>query len=83
MLIIFARLVRMFVNLCLSMLPASPFQGFVLPELVETGLGWLNWLVPIGDMLGLLELWLLAAAAWMLYRYLYRQLGGIRKALLG
>lgn len=48
-----------------GVLPASPFQGLVLglsgDELVW--LGWLNWAVPVGDMLDLFILWLVAALA--------------------
>lgn len=37
-----------------SVLPASPFQDLTLPNTVLTGLGWLNWVLPIGDMLTLM-----------------------------
>lgn len=50
-------------------LPASPFASLVLdldvfPNSGITGsdlFGWLNWLIPFGDMLLLLQAWLVAA----------------------
>lgn len=59
-------------NLALSFLPLSPFASASLPEGVTLGLGWLNWLMPVGDMILVLDAWLLAAMMWALYRAAYR-----------
>lgn len=50
-----------------GVLPKSPFSELTLAEDVHNMLGWLNWIVPIGDMLALfnavLVVYLLARAA--------------------
>lgn len=79
---ILSAFIKWLVGLAVALLPQSPFVNFAAPQ-VEQGLGWLNWIVPVGDILGLLEIWLVACAAWMLYRYLFRQLGGIKSVLFG
>lgn len=60
-----------FIGWLVSALPSSPFASLVLdvdvfPNSGITGsdlFGWLNWLVPFGDMLLLLNAWLVAALA--------------------
>ena len=54
-----------------SHLPISPFQSLTLGFngfagsgiTIDTMMGWLNWAVPFGDMLLLLQAWLTAALA--------------------
>lgn len=42
-----------------SLLPDSPFQDmFTMTEAMSTGLGWLNWLFPVNECLGLFLAWL-------------------------
>lgn len=46
-----------------GVLPESPFGSIVLAEQLDTALGWLNWVVPVGDMLTLMGVWLTALIA--------------------
>lgn len=48
-----------------SVLPTSPFQGMLTGlDSLQLGLGWLNWVVPVGDMALIFGLWLTALLAW-------------------
>lgn len=38
-----------------QILPESPFKNLTLPSGVQQGLGWMNWAVPMGDMLALMS----------------------------
>lgn len=80
---IISTFLRWFVGSALSILPASPFANFSIDAGFPLALGWLNWIVPVGDILGLLDVWLLAAASWMLFKFLYRRMGGLANALTG
>ena len=70
------------VGLATTYLPASPFTNMSFATW-STAIGWLNWLVPVSDCLGLFDLWLLCCAAWMLYKWLYKSMGGVMGAFLG
>lgn len=48
------------VSLLTGTLPQSPFQNMSLGSAVGMAIGWLNWLVPVGDMAGVFALWLSA-----------------------
>lgn len=58
-----------------GVLPHSPFANMSLVlNGVADAIGWLNWVVPVGDMVALLGVWLVAAAVWqvvsfVMYRY--------------
>lgn len=80
---ILSQLMRWLVGLAVQLLPASPFRDFVAPEGWALGMGWLNWLVPVSDMLGLFDAWLIGCAAWMGYRWLYRRMGGLASVFTG
>lgn len=54
--IIGAILVAFFGMLAL-LLPASPFASITSSPAYDTALGWLNWLLPINDMLTLFIAW--------------------------
>ena len=56
----------------LSLLPVSPFSGF--NYLVESlpFLSVLNWLMPISEMLVIMESWLVVVAAYYGFLYLFR-----------
>ena len=46
-----------------NLLPDSPFADYMqVTEDMRLGLGWLNWLLPISEMLVLLGLWIAALA---------------------
>lgn len=67
-----------FVAWLVGVLPASPFQGLILglgsDELVW--LGWLNWLVPVGDIVFTFELWLAAVVSVMGVYFIVHDLVG-------
>lgn len=52
-----------------GVLPTSPFQGITLPESVGVALGWLNWLVPVNDMLRVFAAWLVAGIIVAIVRF--------------
>lgn len=61
-----------------SVLPASPFSGLSLAlSGLADALGWLNWLVPVGDMLALFLVWLAAAAVWMVVSFVWQRVNGV------
>lgn len=48
-----------------SVLPDSPFAGlFTGNQSILTGLGWLNWLLPVGDLLAIFGLFLAVLLIW-------------------
>lgn len=60
------------VDFLTSFLPESPFANLgATLEGAATGIGWLNWLVPVSSMLGLLSAWLVGLAAYMAAYYAY------------
>lgn len=75
-------MLRWFVRFCQGILPVSPFANLTLTN-VSTGLGWLNWLVPMQDIVALFDVWLTGVALWYLYKFLYKRMGGVRAALTG
>lgn len=56
----------------LSILPDSPFRGF-LDNLAELPfLGYLNWIIPISDFISLLSVWCAAIAVFYIASVLLR-----------
>lgn len=53
--------------LILSLLPNSPFQALTTNESVQGVLGWLNYFVPVSQMLAIFQLWLTAIAVYYVY----------------
>lgn len=52
-----------------GLLPDSPFAGVVsVTDDLRQGLAWLNWLVPISDMLVVLGLWIAATLAFVVVK---------------
>lgn len=70
-------LVRWVVQVATKFLPLSPIQTMTLGDGVQQGLGWFNWLMPMGDMLSLMDVWLLALLAWRLYRFVTAWTSGV------
>lgn len=50
------QLFSTFFEFLTGVLPQSPFQDLTLNSAVTQWLGWLNWVVPIGDMLNFLTI---------------------------
>ena len=62
----------------LALLPASPFKGFAY--LVETipFLDYLNWFIPIPEMIVILESWLVIVAVYYGILYLLNYVGLVK-----
>ena len=59
-----------------SLLPHSPFEQFYsLTGLPVQILGWVNWFVPVGTLLGIMTAWLVAIAAYYVYKALSHWIG--------
>lgn len=59
-----------------SLLPASPLESvYGSLAIVGEGLGWLNWFVPVGTLLGIMTAWLAAIAGYYLYKALLHWIG--------
>lgn len=55
-------------------LPSDPFQ---LPEVMtewETGLEWLNWFVPVGQIAAIIGAWVAATVAYYAFQFILRHL---------
>lgn len=61
-----------------SVLPVSPFSGLSLAlGGLADALGWLNWVIPVGDMLALFLVWLAAAAVWQVVQFVMSRFGSV------
>ena len=60
-----------------QVLPTSPFSGLSL-SLSGFGnvLGWLNWIVPVGQMAVMYGVWLAGCAIWQVVSYVLKRLDG-------
>lgn len=49
-----------------------------LPQVIEqweTGLGWLNWWMPVGQLAALLAAWVAATIAYYVFQFILKQIG--------
>ena len=68
----FTTIFNAFAELLKEVLPTSPFREF-LDQFAEIEyLSYLNWFVPVGDIIIVLELWLGAVSAYYLYSVVMR-----------
>lgn len=65
------------ISLLLAVLPTSPFLGMTLGGEYETALGWLNWILPVDGMLGLLMAWILAGIFWAVIQWVIDKVEGL------
>ena len=56
----------------LMLLPDSPFQAITTNTAVQGVLGWLNYFVPVTEMLAIFQLWLTAIAIYYVYSIVLR-----------
>lgn len=56
----------------LMLLPESPFQAITTNTEVKSVLGWLNYFVPVTEMLAIFQLWLTAIAIYYVYSIVLR-----------
>lgn len=68
----FQQLMSNFGQALQSVLPLSPFTGFIQDLELSDGLSWLNWFIPVGQMVEIFGLWLLAYGVYLLYRIVLR-----------
>ena len=67
-----AELWQSFGNSITSILPLSPFTDFINSIGNLPFLGWLNWFVPVQQILTIVGLWLGAVATFYLYQIVLR-----------
>lgn len=69
---VIANVVGALVTFLSAILPTSPFAGMSLDmEGIDTAMGWLNWLMPFGEMLTLLGAWVAAGLAWAAFSWAF------------
>lgn len=55
-----------------NILPRSPFRGFIDSIGQLPFLGWLNWFIPVQDLITIFAAWLGAVAVFYLYQIVLR-----------
>ena len=55
-----------------TVLPLSPFRELIDSIDLSEGVAWLNWFIPVGEMVSLLGVWLVAYGTYLLYRIILR-----------
>lgn len=74
------RLLYSFGQQLLTVLPQSPLAGFWVDlaignhPIIATGLGWLNWFIPVRQILQITAAWLLAVGLYYIYSIIMRWL---------
>lgn len=59
-----------------DLLPHSPFQDYYgALGAVSDGLAWLNWFVPVGALLGIMTVWLVAVGGYYVFKALLHWIG--------
>ena len=71
------ELVITFLDWVLKLLPTSPFTQFINACANMPYLGWLNWFVPVGQMIAVGEAWLVAIALFYMYSIVLRWIKAI------
>lgn len=62
----------MFLQALLKLLPLSPFRGIINSIDKFPYLGYINWFIPVSEMLAVASLWLAAITVFYLYSVLAR-----------
>lgn len=74
----FNELMQTFASKVTQVLPLSPFlsirSSWVAPP---EGLSWLNWFIPVGDMMEIFAAWLTAYGLYLLYRIILRWINAV------
>ena len=65
-------------SVVLSILPQSPFQGFSSLVSSVPFLGYLNWFLPISEMLVIIESWLAIVAVYYSILYVLNYVGVLK-----
>ena len=72
-----SELLTKFLDWVLALLPHSPFQSFIKACGDLPALGWLNWFVPVGQIIAIGEAWLVAIGLFYLYSIILRWIRAI------
>lgn len=72
-----SELFNQFAEMLKTVLPRSPFADFISSWVAPEGLGWLNWLFPVGTCLRILAAWLLAYGLYLAYSIILRWLKAV------
>lgn len=67
-----SSLLDKFGSFLMSVLPLSPFQGFIQNFSMPLGLRWLNWFFPVHECLTVLSAWLVAYGVYLIYSIIMR-----------
>lgn len=65
-------------TLVLALLPVSPFQAFVQYFGQIPFIGFINFFLPVGEMLAVLEVWLIAVAVIYSILYILNHVGALK-----
>lgn len=67
-----AELFQNFGNVIQNVLPNDPFIEYIQGIQEFEYLGWLNWFIPVGELLRIFGIWLAAYIAFLGYQLVYR-----------
>ena len=67
-----SELLNKFANMILSVLPHSPIQRYLASFADLPYLSWLNWFIPVAEILTICETWLVAIGLFYLYQIILR-----------
>ena len=68
----FTNIITSVKEFLLSVLPLSPFADWIDQFSNLPFLGYLNWFIPVGTFIAILELWLVAYGAYLVYSIILR-----------
>lgn len=71
------EIVTTFLQWVLALLPTSPFTSFIQACSDIPYLGWLNWFIPVGQMIAVGEAWLVAIGLFYMYSIVLRWIRAI------
>lgn len=72
-----SSLLDKFLEWVLALLPTSPFTEFINACSDIPYLGWLNWFIPVGQMIAIGEAWLVAIGLFYMYSIVLRWIRAI------
>ncbi len=70
-------IIEKFLDWVLNLLPTSPFTAFIEACGNLPYLGWLNWFIPVGQMIAIGEAWLISIGLFYLYSIVLRWIRAI------
>lgn len=65
------------INVILAFLPDCPFESYINATVNNTTLKYVNWFIPVGDIIAIGEVWLVAIAVFYIYQIALRWLKAI------